>query len=48
MQITEIARARYCLHERARRRIRTDLGTPGGKLNQKLTRWWEQDFPTFR
>jgi hypothetical protein len=48
MQITEVARTRYKLHERARRRILSDLGGGGGKLNQKLTRWWELDFATFR
>jgi hypothetical protein len=48
MQITAEARARYELHRRARRRILADLGTPDGKLNQKLTAWWELDFPTFR
>jgi len=48
MSITEHARARYELHERARRRIFSDLGAPGGKLNQKLTAWWNLDFPAFR
>ena len=48
MRITAEARARYELHRRARRRILTDLGMPDGKLNQKLTAWWELDFPAFR
>ncbi|MDI3340661.1 MAG: N-6 DNA methylase [Sphaerobacter sp.] len=48
MEITQCARARYDLHRRARHRILTDLGTPGGKLNQKLSAWWELDFPHFR
>ncbi len=46
--ITEQARARYTLHERARRRIFSDLGTPEKKLNQKLTAWWNLDFPALR
>jgi hypothetical protein len=25
-----------------------DLGTPGKALNQKLTAWWNLDFPAFR
>lgn len=48
MGITEAARARYTLHERARRRVFSDLGVPGGKLNRKLTAWWDLDFPAFR
>jgi hypothetical protein len=48
MEITEQARARYTLHERVRRRIFSDLGTPDKKLNQKLTAWWNLDFPALR
>src|SRR5204863_10052306 len=48
MTITAEARARYELHRRARRRILADLGTPDGKLNQKLTAWWDLAFPAFR
>jgi hypothetical protein len=48
MTITAEARARYDLHRRARRRILADLGTPDGKLNQKLTTCWDLDFPAFR
>ncbi len=47
-QITEQARARYELHRKVRSRILADLGTPGKGLNQKLTAWWELDFPAFR
>jgi hypothetical protein len=47
-QMNDVARTRYTLHERARRRILTDLGGSGGKLNQKLTRWWDLDFAAFR
>ena len=48
MRITAEARARYELHRKTRARITADLGVPGGKLNQKLTAWWDLDFPTFR
>jgi hypothetical protein len=44
---TEQACARYELHEKTRHRILSDLGTPDKKLNQKLTAWWNLDFPTF-
>jgi len=47
-EITAIARTRYELHWKARRRIFSDLGVPGKKLNQKLTAWWSLDFPAFR
>ncbi|MCE7938812.1 MAG: hypothetical protein DYG90_09590 [Chloroflexi bacterium CFX6] len=46
--ITAIARERYALHTRVRRRIAADLGGPGARLNQKLTAWWGLDFPAFR
>ena len=48
MEITEQARGRYELHRKTRRRILSDLGVPGKKLNQKLTAWWNLDFPAFR
>ncbi|MBC8161999.1 MAG: hypothetical protein H7Z42_12350 [Roseiflexaceae bacterium] len=48
MKITAEAKARYELHRKARRRIQNDLGTPDKALNQKLTAWWELDFPAFR
>jgi hypothetical protein len=52
-QITAQAQARYALHRQARHRILTDLAASsrGGvtpPLNQKLTAWWELDFPAFR
>lgn len=47
-QATQIANQRYQLHEQIRHRILTDLADGDGKLNQKLTTWWELDFPTFR
>ncbi len=48
MQIIEQAPTRYGLHQKTRRRILSDLGVPGKKLNQKLTAWWNLDFPAFR
>ena len=48
MSITAAAKARYGLHRRARRRVQSDLGTPDKALNQKLTAWWDLDFPAFR
>jgi hypothetical protein len=48
IQITAESRARYELHRRAHRRMLADLGTPGKALNQKLTAWWNLDFPAFR
>ena len=49
-EITAEACARYTLHERTRWRILSDLGPndSGKKLNQKLTEWWNLDFPMFR
>jgi hypothetical protein len=47
LTITEHARARYAVHRQTRHRILTDLGAPGATLNQKLTAWWELDFPGF-
>jgi hypothetical protein len=45
--LTETANSRYQLHERVRQRIVTDWA--GRKaLGNKLTAWWELDFPTFR
>lgn len=51
MQIT--AQARYALHRQVRHRVLTDLGTLGkdgviAPLNQKLTAWWQLDFPGLR
>ena len=48
MQITGEAQARYGVHRRARGRILSDLGASGKGLNQKLTAWWELEFPAFR
>jgi hypothetical protein len=47
LAITEQARARYAVDCSTRHRIATDLGSPGRGLNQKLTAWWELDFPGF-
>ena len=48
MKITELAQSRYQLHQKSRHRILTDLGIPGGKLNNRLTQWWRLKFPAFR
>ena len=48
MTITGDAKARYQLYRRARNRIQSDLGAAGKVLNQKLTAWWNLDFPAFR
>jgi hypothetical protein len=48
MTITQHANTRYQLHERTRHRILTDLGTPDGKLNNKLTAWYTLTFSAFR
>lgn len=48
MEITDLARTRYALHQRVRHRLLTDFGTPEKKLNQKLTSWWDLDFPALR
>jgi hypothetical protein len=47
-KVTAESRLRHTLHERIRRRIVSDLGEPGDKLNRKLSAWWELDFSTFR
>jgi len=46
--ITEQARARYALHGRVRHRLLADLGIPGKTLNNRLTAWWDLDFPALR
>ncbi len=46
--ITKCAKYRRQLHERTRQRILSDLGSADGKLNTKLTAWWELDFSQFR
>jgi hypothetical protein len=45
---TVAAKERYELHRSTRARIATDLGRPGIRLNQKLSEWWNLDFPRFR
>jgi type I restriction-modification system DNA methylase subunit len=47
-QITALAQNRYQLHEAFRHRVQTDIGA-GGKLNTKLTEWYDlPDFSAFR
>ena len=48
LAITELAKARYDLHQRVRNRLQVDWGTPAAKLNQKLTAWWALDFTALR
>ena len=48
MAITAEAKARYALHLEARERILGELGATDKKLNNKLTAWWNLDFPAFR
>ncbi|MFV9505918.1 MAG: Eco57I restriction-modification methylase domain-containing protein [Oscillochloridaceae bacterium umkhey_bin13] len=49
LAITAAAQARYQVHQKARRRILSDLGGGvGTKLNQKLHAWWNLDFAAFR
>ena len=43
-EITAEAQARYALHEKVRHRLQADFGSPGVRLNQKLTAWWTLDF----
>jgi hypothetical protein len=48
LQATTIANERYALHEQVRARILTDLGAGAGKLNQKLTAWYDLPAKAFR
>ncbi|MBX0330697.1 hypothetical protein K2Z83_23860 [Oscillochloris sp. ZM17-4] len=48
MAITAKAQARYALHREAREHILGGLGGAAGKLNNKLTAWWDLDFPGFQ
>ncbi len=43
-EITTEAQARYARHEKVRHRLQADFGSPGVRLNQKLTAWWTLDF----
>lgn len=47
-RLTDLSHQRYQLHRATCHRILVDLLPPGGRLNQKLDRWWELDFPSFR
>lgn len=48
MAITAEAKSRYALHREAREYILNGLGGAAGKLNNKLTAWWDLDFPSFQ
>jgi hypothetical protein len=45
---TSAAKERYELHQSARSRIKTDLGVPSRRLNQRLGEWWKLDFSGVR
>lgn len=48
-EITGLAQSRYALHEAVRHRISSDLGHDEGKLNTKMTAWWDlDDFKIFQ
>jgi type I restriction-modification system DNA methylase subunit len=46
--LTETARQRYEARRRTTHRIVNDLGTPAGRLNQRLLEWWLLSFKEFR
>jgi hypothetical protein len=48
VNLGDIASARHDLHRGVRHRVAADLGSAGGKLNQRLTAWWELDFAGLR
>ena len=43
-----MARQRYEVRRKTTYRIQGDLGTAQGKLNQRLTAWWELSFKELR
>ena len=47
-QLTVAANARFRLHQETRHRMKSDLGSAGRQLNEKLINWWELDFTGFR
>ena len=47
-QLTTVARQRYEVRRKTTYRIQGDLGTAQGKLNQRLTAWWELSFKELR
>ncbi len=47
-QLTDVARQRYEVRRKTTYRIQGDLGTAQGKLNQRLTAWWELSFKELR
>jgi len=47
-QLTATAKQRYAVRRKTTHRIENDLGTPQGRLNQRLTTWWELPFKEFR
>jgi type I restriction-modification system DNA methylase subunit len=47
-QLTAVANQRYEVRRKTTHRIENDLGTPQGRLNQRLATWWELPFKEFR
>ena len=47
-QITKLAQARYTIDSETRQEIVEGLGDPNKPLGNKLTAWWELDFPALR
>ena len=47
-QLTTIAKQRYEVRRKTTHRIECDIGTTQGRLNQRLTTWWELPFTEFR
>ena len=47
-QITKLAQARYTIDSETRQEIVEGLGDPNKPLGNKLTAWWQLDFPALR
>ena len=47
-QLTATAKQRYEVRRKTTHRMQNDLGTPQGRLNQRLAMWWELPFKEFR
>jgi len=47
-ELSVLARERYEVHRKMRHRLQVDLGTQETGPNNKLTAWWDLDFPALR
>jgi hypothetical protein len=47
-ELTATAKQRYEVRRKTTHRVQNDLGTPQGRLNQRLAMWWELPFKEFR